>query len=109
LIKAAEGRPAGDLWADSVFQATRASMFFGTPHRGLLTEDILSMMDMETHGERAKLVESIDKNNKDLEAHLRRFINITPRFRIFSFYELKKSKKLVKVRSMTGLKCHMMG
>ncbi|KAA8901295.1 hypothetical protein FN846DRAFT_781305, partial [Sphaerosporella brunnea] len=95
LLAAAEAVPAGDLAAYSIFEATRTLMFFGTPHRGPLTEDILSMVDTKDHSERVKLVESIDKNNKDLEEQLQRFINITPRFRIVSFYELKKTRKLV--------------
>ncbi|KAF8242522.1 hypothetical protein K440DRAFT_565337, partial [Wilcoxina mikolae CBS 423.85] len=84
----------GDSTARSMFNATKALMFFGTPHRGLPIDDILSMVDEEKHGERAELVRSIDRESGTLEASLQKFIGIAERFKIFSFYELKKSKKL---------------
>jgi hypothetical protein len=74
-------------------------MFFGTPHRGLLnTDDILSMIGAENN-ERIELVRSIDKNSSDLQKQLQKFLEIAPRYKIISYYELKKSKTLVKVRS----------
>ncbi|KAF8539829.1 hypothetical protein BDD12DRAFT_736122, partial [Trichophaea hybrida] len=98
VMQAAEAKLGGDPAESAIFDATRVLMFFGTPHRGMLTEDILSMVDHETHGERAELVQSINRSSRELESQLRRFINITPLFRskIFSFYALRKSRKLVK-------------
>jgi hypothetical protein len=83
----------------SIFTATQAVMFFGTPHRGLLTEDILSMVYGDEHMERAQLVESINRSSQDLQTQLEDFIAIAAagRFKIFSFYETKKSRKLVRV------------
>jgi len=88
-----------DPEAHSIYEATRALIFFATPHRGLSTENILSMIDVEKHSERAALVKSIDKNSDVLQSQLESFINIASRFRIFSYYEQKKTKKLVEVRS----------
>ena len=95
----------GDLEAYSIYEATRSLVFFATPHRGLSTEDILSMINAEKHSERAALVKSIDNDSEVLQSQLQRFIDIalTSRFRIFSFYEQKKTKKLVEVRLLQTL------
>jgi hypothetical protein len=99
LVLAAERQRCSDRAAYSIYEATEQLMFFGTPHRGLLnTDDILCIIDAENN-ERAELVKSLNKNSPELQAQLQKFLDIAPRYRITSFYEVKKSKTLVKVRS----------
>jgi hypothetical protein len=49
---------------------------------------------------RVRLVKSIDKTSSKLQEQLQNFLDIAPRYKIISFYELKKTKMLVKVRSV---------
>jgi len=97
MIKAADLQ-LSDPAAHAIFNATKVLMFFGTLHRELLTEDILSMAHAENDGENAKLFQSVDRSSGDLQSQLLRFIDIASHFRIFSFYELRQLKKLVEVR-----------
>ena len=100
LVKA-EGAMEWDNDADThaIFQATRAVLFFGTPHRGLPTDDILSMIDTKNNAERAKLVRSIGVGSPVLAAELGKFAHIADNFKLFSFYERQKTKSIVLVRA----------
>lgn len=60
------------------------------------------MVDKEERSERAELVKSIDKSSQDLQSQLQRFIRVADHFKIRSFYERKKSRKLIKVGYITG-------
>jgi hypothetical protein len=82
----------------SVFTSTHAVMFFATPHRGLIADDILKVLNPETDADRIRLVNSINSNSDRLTEELRRFINLTRKLKVVSFYEQQKTKGLVKVR-----------
>jgi hypothetical protein len=82
----------------AIYQATKALMFFGTPHRGLPTDDILRMIDPQTHAERAELVKSIGQDSAGLATELRKFSYFCDRFKIYSFYERQKTRSIVIVR-----------
>ncbi|KAI5853952.1 hypothetical protein BZA05DRAFT_444219 [Tricharina praecox] len=86
-----------DIETYSIYEATRALIFFATPHRGLSTEDILGMVDAEKQNERACLVRSIDKNSEVLQSRLHDFTKFASRFRIFSFYEQKTKTRTRKL------------
>jgi len=88
---------SSDPAAYTIFCATKVLMFFGTLHLELLTDDILSMVHTEYYEERRELVKSVDKDSRDLQSQLRRFNDIAPHFRIFSFYELRQLKQLIEV------------
>ncbi|KAF8242491.1 hypothetical protein K440DRAFT_616892 [Wilcoxina mikolae CBS 423.85] len=93
LVRSMDAYFDGDTVLHSICLATQAIFFFGTPHRGLLLpDDILSAIDKDNHGERATLVESIGKDSVD------RFLGVARRFdfKIYSFYEQLKTRKLVK-------------
>ena len=81
----------------SIYQATKAIMFFGTPQHGLPTADILSMIDTKNNGERAELVKSIGVGSPVLMGHLQKFAYFSDRFKIFSFYERQKTRSIVMV------------
>jgi hypothetical protein len=76
----------------AIFQATRVIFCFGTPHRGLLINDIISIVNHETHTEQASLVESIGKNSNELKLELEKFLGIVHNFKVFSFYKQFKTK-----------------
>ena len=96
LVIASEGE-FSDIDAHSIYKATRALVFFATPHRGLSTEDILRVMDGENFSERVALLKSLDKNSELLQLKLESFIKIAPHFKIYSFYEQMKTRGLVAV------------
>jgi len=60
----------------SVFMSTHAVMFFATPHRGLLADDILNVLNPESDADRIRLVNSINSNSGWLtEETLRTLLN----------------------------------
>lgn len=83
----------------ALFANTRATLFFGTPHRGLVVDDILAML--EDGSAREALVKSIQTGAGNLESELTRFINYSAgaRIKIVSFKEMEKTKKLKQVRA----------
>ncbi|KAA8900226.1 hypothetical protein FN846DRAFT_959301 [Sphaerosporella brunnea] len=96
LVKAEEALEwDDDPETHTIYKATKALMFFGTPHRGLQTEDILSMIDTKSHAERAELVRSIGQNSAGLAAELQKFSYFADRFKIYSFYERQKTRSIV--------------
>lgn len=80
----------------ALFDSTRATIFFGTPHRGLLVDDILAMAGDDSP--RASLVKSIASGSHALNTELTKFIKYSTSLRIVSFYETSQTRKLVKVR-----------
>lgn len=79
----------------NLFRSTRATIFFGTPHRGLQVDDILAMT--EDGSARANLVSSIAVGSTDLEKKLEVFKGCAATLKIISFYETTQTRKLVKV------------
>lgn len=80
----------------ALFQSTRAAIFFGTPHRGLLVDDILAMVGEGSP--RVALVNSISSGSNVLKIELEKFFDCSASLRIVSFYETMQTRKLVKVR-----------
>ncbi|KAA8894721.1 hypothetical protein FN846DRAFT_785990 [Sphaerosporella brunnea] len=80
----------------SLFRCTRATIFFGTPHRGLSVDDILDMIG--DHSSRVELVKSLQTGSQELAAELRRFKNYVAdaKIKIVSFKESEQSLKLKK-------------
>jgi hypothetical protein len=87
LVRSKECNPHDDPGVYSIHQATRGVIFYGTSHRGLLVDDILSMLHPEEHPDRAKLINSINKNSDLLHSELERFVDFAMQLRIISFYE----------------------
>ncbi|KAA8904868.1 hypothetical protein FN846DRAFT_907600 [Sphaerosporella brunnea] len=80
---------------DALLQATRGILFFGTPHRGMLVEDLVQALKKSGITEREGLLAEIQQNSKTLELQLGRFVDICDGFKIASFYELKPTRSLV--------------
>ncbi|KAI5793361.1 hypothetical protein FPQ18DRAFT_167883 [Pyronema domesticum] len=95
LVKAEEAlENDDDPDAHAIYQATKGLLFFGTPHHGLPTEDILRMIDDKKHAERADLVRSIGQGSEVLSEELRKFGYFAENYKIYSFYERQKTKSI---------------
>lgn len=81
----------------TLFSRARATLFFGTPHRGMLVEDILTMIGDDSH--RATLVKSLETGSVELQRDLKRFINYSfiIKLKIINFKEIELTRKLEKV------------
>ncbi|KAI5799867.1 hypothetical protein EDC01DRAFT_522857 [Geopyxis carbonaria] len=93
LSEAADEDPA----TNAIYKATRGILFFGTPHRGLLTADIMAMVEPATQAERAALVRGIEQGSRKLRAQLVQFGYFADGFALVaSFYETLPTLGLVK-------------
>jgi hypothetical protein len=81
----------------TLFSSIRAIMFFGTPHRGLVVDDILAMI--KENSPRQALVQSLQQGENELQRQLRRFINYSTllNLKIVSFKEIEQTQKLIQV------------
>lgn len=79
----------------SFFSSTKATIFFGTPHRGLVVDDILAMLGEASL--RQDLVRSLTSRSLQLRTELKRFINCTTNLKIVSFKETELTRKLKQV------------
>jgi hypothetical protein len=86
-----------DPFALCVFDKTHAVMFFATPHRGMLMDDILDMIGPASR-EKDQLIRSINQNSGDLARELTKFVNSEKLPKLVSFYEQQKTRRLEKVR-----------
>lgn len=92
-MRAKESEPSSDQ--SHIFPSTYATIFFGTPHRGLVVDDIRASLEEESS--RHALLDSIEKGAGLLEAELSRFIDYCSDIRIVNFYETGQTRKLVRV------------
>ncbi|KAL7270520.1 hypothetical protein RUND412_006774 [Rhizina undulata] len=70
-------------------------MFFGTPHRGILLEDVRKMLENESGHPRIDLLKEIG-NALNLEPDLKKFINLAQGFKVVSFYERLQTAEIAK-------------
>lgn len=85
---------------NEIFESTRAMIFFGTPHRGLLVDDLLRTVGEKSTRER--LIESLKSGSEELQRVLDRFIDYIQlqsdtddrKLMIQSFKETKQTKRL---------------
>lgn len=78
-----------------IFDSTRATLFFSTPHRGLLAADILAMLGQ--HSPRTDLLHSIEPHAEVLASELSRFIDAAVAFRVVSFVETHPTQRMKQV------------
>ncbi|KAI5845839.1 hypothetical protein DFP73DRAFT_476894 [Morchella snyderi] len=95
LVRSKECNPRDDPAVYAIHQATRGVIFYGTPHRGFLVDDILGMLNPQENSERVKLVNSINKNSDLLHSELERFVDLAMQLRIVSFYERLQTRRPV--------------
>ena len=70
-------------------------MFFATPHRGLLIDDIQAMIGEDTTHPRAALVEQIGYNSQWLAEQLSDFKNVIRERVVVNFIEMQQTRRLV--------------
>ncbi|SRR6266511_3045503 len=97
-----------DLYS-GILGATRAILFFGTPHRGSVTADLPQVManvaNLSLAGTgrrfRSDLLDDLKADSRILNDISNSFRTLSPRFKIISFYETESTGPLRKlVRSL---------
>jgi hypothetical protein len=92
----AKGRPAHRPLLDS----TRAIFFFGTPHQGLRTAELETMVDDLSGGKetsRLRLLMQLRENSEFLDTQRDALDDIWSGRKIISFYEVEKTRVVQKV------------
>ena len=87
----------------SLYRATYGILFFGTPHRGLLVEDIRQRVEGQGANPRSALLDEVMKNSELLEYQLVDFKNLIRDRKIVSFYETGQTRQLLWVSNSCGL------
>jgi hypothetical protein len=77
----------------SLHRATYGMLLFGTPHRGLVVNDIERMLGQEDHP-RHHLLRQISNKSDILLVQLADFKNLIRDRRIVSFYETDQTRQL---------------
>ncbi|KAL7270251.1 hypothetical protein RUND412_007046 [Rhizina undulata] len=80
---------------EDLVTATCAVMFFGTPRRGILLEDVRKMLEEESRHPRVGLLDEIE-NALNLEPDLNEFIKLAQGFKVVSFYERLRTAEIAK-------------
>jgi protein SERAC1 len=80
-------------------KATYGILFFGTPHKGLLINDIKHMVAGDDDHPRIELLEQIKAKSDLLMYQLVDFKNHIRDWKIVSFYETRQTRQLKFVRS----------
>lgn len=80
-----------------LFMSTKAAIFFGTPHRGLVVDDLLAMIGEGST--REDLIKSLEVGSQELKRELSRFIHALTvnKMKIVTFKEIGQTRRLVKV------------
>lgn len=94
IVKAVENP---DMY-DDLSSSIHATVFYGTPHRGMVIDDMRAMIGKNSPKD--ELVDSIKIDSWGLEAELKRFINCASRteLMIVSYKESGQTRKLIQVR-----------
>jgi hypothetical protein len=98
-VKAAQTEERDNATIAALHKATYGILFFGTPHQGLLIDDIKQMVTQEDDHPRVDLLEQIEEKSDLLIYQLADFKNLIRDRKIISFYETQKTKRLQLVRS----------
>lgn len=87
-----------DPYYKDLIKATYGILFFGTPHKGMVVDNLLEAMNA-TGGnqERIELVKSIESNCDTLKEELRRFINLCDNIKICTFTETEQTAQVAVV------------
>lgn len=100
LVKAKQADEDENPTISSLYKAIYAMMFFGTPHKGLMIDDIQSMLGEDPSHPRAVLVNEIKQQSQRLSDQLCDFKNLIRDRKIVSFVEMQQTRRLHK--SSTG-------
>jgi len=102
LVKAVQTDERDHATVAALYKATYGILFFGTPHKGLVIDDIRRMITEEDHHPRADLLEQIKVKSDSLMYQLTDFKNLIRDRRIISFYERQQTRRL-ELNSETGV------
>jgi len=78
----------------ALHKATYGILFFGTPHKGLLVDDMQRTVAGEDQRPRKKLLEQIKQKSDQLINQLVDFKNLIRDRKIVSFYEMHQTRRL---------------
>lgn len=87
----------------ALYKATYGILFFGTPHKGLVIDDIQCMIAGEDYHPRTELLEQIKIKSDLLMYQLADFKNLIRDRKIVSFYERQQTRRLELVRCLYKL------
>jgi hypothetical protein len=96
-VRAAQANEEDEPIVSSLYQATYGILFFAVPHKGMMTEDMLSMLSQDDHP-RADLLAQINRSSQYLLSQLADFKDLIGDRKIVTFYETQQSRKLQQVR-----------
>ncbi|KAE8453005.1 hypothetical protein EG329_012192 [Mollisiaceae sp. DMI_Dod_QoI] len=96
LVKAKQADQDINPTVAALYNAISLMMFFGTPHRGLMIDDIQTMVCEDSSNPRVAVVEEIRHGSQRLEDQLHDFKNLIRHRRIISFIEMQQTRRLVK-------------
>ena len=78
-----------------LLNSTHGIIFFGTPHRGMVVQNLIDVLVAGGHTPRLELLEQIKQKSKDLKNELRRFIDLCSGFKVLSVYEMEQTADVV--------------
>jgi protein SERAC1 len=99
LVKAVQTDERDHATIAALPKATYGILLFGTPHKGLLIDDIKHMVAGDDEHPRTELLEQIKDKSDLLMYQLVDFKNHTRDWKIVSFYETLQTRQLKFVRS----------
>ena len=97
LIKAVQTTEDDHPTIASLHKATYGIIFFATPHKGLLINDIQKMLTGEEKHPRNALLQQISLKSDLLISQLADFKNLIRDRKIVSFYETEQTRQLLLV------------
>jgi hypothetical protein len=97
-VKAAQTDERDNATISALYNATYGILFFGTPHTGMVIDDIQKMIAGEDHHPRVELLEQIKVKSNMLINQLVDFKNLIRDRKIISFYERQQTRRLELVR-----------
>ncbi|OQE11585.1 hypothetical protein PENVUL_c002G01829 [Penicillium vulpinum] len=94
LVKAIQAMKDDNPAIASLYQATYATIFFATPHKGMIVDDIKQMLTRHENHPRQHLVEQISNKSDILVHQLVDFKNLIGDRKVVSFYETGETRQL---------------
>jgi hypothetical protein len=99
LVKAVQTNEEDHPTIATLYKATYGILFFATPHKGLMIEDIQAMIARTENHPRNVLLQQIDRKSDLLISQLVDFKNLIRDRKIVSFYETEQTRRLEWVSS----------
>jgi hypothetical protein len=94
LVKAVQTMEDDHPAISSLLRATYGMLLFGTPHRGLMIDDIQRMLAGQKNHPRHHLLQQISHKSGILVHQLADFKNLIRDRKVVSFYETEQTRQL---------------